>query len=134
MINSAVRDLELKRIDEGLSGVTISTQLTTYRLKVFQYAIYANLSMGMLERFKPALRLNGSMSIGNATDLPRMLSSAVIEKEISKLKMILDECYPFFSTVSDGSPVGADAKCLIVRAVDRKTHCIRQVLISVRIY
>ena len=63
-----------------------------------------------------------------------MLSSAVIEKEISKLKMILDECYPFFSTVSDGSPVGADAECLIVRAVDRKTHCIRQVLISVRLY
>ena len=66
--------------DEGLSGVTISTQLTTYRLKVFQYAIYANLSMGMLERFKSALMLNGSMSIGNATDLPRMLSSAIIDK------------------------------------------------------
>ena len=90
--------------------------------------------MGILERFKPALMLNGSMSIGNATDLPRMLSSAVIEKEISKLKMLLDECYPFFSTVSDGSPGGADAECLIVRAVDRKTHCIRQVLISVRLY
>ena len=82
--------------------------------------MYANLSMGMLERFKPALRLNGSMSIGNATDLPRMLSSAVIEKEISKLKMILDECYPVLSTISDGSPIGTDTECLIVRAVDGK--------------
>ena len=35
MIYTTICDLELKRIDEGLSGITVSTQLTTYRLKVF---------------------------------------------------------------------------------------------------
>ena len=94
IIHTAVCDLELKRIDEGLSGITLSTQLITYRLKIFEYVLYVNLSMGMQERFKPAFMLHGFMNIGNATDPPIMLSSAVIENEMSKLRMILDDCYP----------------------------------------
>ena len=42
-------------------------------MKVYEYALYANISMGILERFKPALMLNGSMSIGYAKDLPRTI-------------------------------------------------------------
>ena len=74
------------------------------------------------------------MNIGYACDLPIMLSTPVIDKEIAKLKMILDECYPFYCTISDGSLVSADAECLIVRDIYRKSHRIRQVLISVRLY
>ena len=119
-MSEVVHDLEEKRINKGLAGTTISTQLTTYRMKVFETALCAKLSMGMLERFKPDLVLNGSMHIGNAKDLPRTLVSAVVSKELTMIGMMLNECYPYFSTFSDGSPVGADTGFFIVRAVNKK--------------
>ena len=48
--------------------------------------------------------------------------------------MVLNECYPCLSTILDGNTVGADAECLIIRAVHRKTHNIIQVLISLKLY
>ena len=85
-----VADLEKRRIVEGLAGSTLSTQLTTFRVKVFEQSLLDNISMGMLERFKPALDISGTLQLGNAFDLPRTFSSALKSKNMMKIHMILE--------------------------------------------
>ena len=46
---------------------------------------------------------------------------------MTKINMILEQCYPHFTTISDGIPVGANAVCLVIRVISEQSHNIIQV-------
>ena len=97
-------ELEQRRLDENLAGRRMTTECTLYRVHVFKAAMRANMSMGMLNKFKTVLALKGplDMNIGCAHDLMRTVGSAVIDTEVRLLKETFSDCYPQFGTIIPG--------------------------------
>ena len=135
-MDEAVRDLQQERIDKGLADSSLSFDQTKYKAQVLEYACRANMLIGELEVFKPALGLKGPapLVIGSANDLPRLVGKALRSAQCKKLKWIMSQCYPLYGTISDGSPLGANAEALMVRMIRRSDHEIVVLLISLTLF
>ena len=103
-------------------------------MRVFEQALLVNVSMGMLQRFKPALTVTELLTLGYVFDLSRALLSVLRIKNMKKVNMLLDQWYPYFCTIWDKTPVVGDTRCLIIRAVPKENNIVIQILISPKLY
>jgi hypothetical protein len=136
MKDEAIMQLQEDRKSDGLSGVSSANFETRYRVDILEHAYSANMSMGQLNKFKPALDAKGtsSLSIGDANDLPRTVGAALRNAQKMKIKWIMADCHPLFCTISDGSPLGCNAEALMVRMVRASNHEIIDLLISLSMF
>jgi hypothetical protein len=130
-----VTQLQKQQEERGLSVQTISLECKRYRMEALRQCYYANMSFGMLNRFKLFAdeRAAPGLTIGSALDLPRTVGSALYEEEMQKLRDIMSKCFPQFGTISDGTPVGAEAEAVKIRMVTRDFQII-EVLVSVNLF
>ena len=91
---------------------------------LLEQSCYANMAMATLERFRPALNLKGPAAIdqGCANDIPPTFHTALRSAQEKKIKWMMSQCYPFFGTFSDGSPLGCNAEVIIV--MNNKPHSV----------
>lgn len=134
--NEAISELRTKQANDNLAGSTLSDEVLKYKMNVLEHACYANMAMNQLERFKGALNLKGSpgLSIGSAYDLPRTVGEALRNVQRKSIRWIMSDCYRHFGTISDGSPLGANAEVIIVRMVRCSDLEIVDVVISVKLF
>jgi len=136
LTNDAIEELEKERVEKNLAGTSLSTAKIKYRVSVLEHACLANMSMGQLERFQPALNLKGSpaLDIGCAHDLPRTIGKALRKAQEKKMKWVMENCYATYSTTSDGSPLGANAEAIIVRMIRTSDHKVVELLLSLKLF
>lgn len=134
--DEAVAILELERKEKNLAGTDLSTALTRYRVDVLEHTYKANMTVRQLELMKPAMELHNppAMTVGCAKDLPRTVGSALTKALVSKLCWLIDQCYPHFGVIADGSPLGVNAEAIIIRLLRMKDHQILDLLVSVRLF
>lgn len=53
---------------------------------------------------------------------------------MDKIKSLVKECFPEYSIIMDGTPVFAEAECLMIRLVHRKTFKIHQFVLHLQLY
>ncbi len=96
-------------MEQNHSGKTVSSECNTFRIQALRHCYQANMSFGMLERFKGFVDHNSlsGLSIGCAKDLPRTIGPVLLIDEMERLRGIMKDCYPEFATISDGTPAGA---------------------------
>jgi hypothetical protein len=92
-VDAAVKELEQQRIAQDLADASLSTEQTKYKFEVLELAFRANMSMGQLQKFRPALDLKGptTLGIGSAKDLPRLVGSALRSAQRMKMKWIMSQ-------------------------------------------
>eukprot|EP00956_Cyclotella_meneghiniana_P038233 scaffold150619_cov36-Cyclotella_meneghiniana.AAC.2 len=136
MKEESISEMREAQVEKGLAGSRLTDAETRYRVEVLESAFMANMTMGQLNKFKGALDAKGhsNLSIGDARDLFRMVGPALKNAQKKKIKWLIEECYPFFGTVTDGSPLGFNAEALMLRMVRKSTHQIIDVLISLTMY
>ena len=119
-----------------LRGHTLDEECILYRVNVLKHALMANMSMGQLKRFSPALELKAESSTGLGDvknlmgDVGRVLQDSIKDKVRDQLE---DRYYPFVSVV-DGSPAGANAEAIVIRFLRKSDLNIKQLLISLRLF
>jgi hypothetical protein len=130
-----VTQLQKQQEERGLSGQTISLECKRYRMEGLFNCYYANMSMGMLDRFKSFAdaRAGPGLTMGAALDLPRTVGRALLDEEMEKLRCIMGKCFPQFGTISDGTPVGVEAEAVKIRMVTREYKII-ELLVSVSLF
>ena len=74
------------------------------------------MSFGQLEKFKGAFdfKISPGIHVWYSTDPMRTVGMALEREQEQELKLIMSHCYQVFGTVSDRSPLGAEAEALIV--------------------
>jgi hypothetical protein len=127
--------LQKQQEERGLSGQTISLECKRYRMEGLYRCYFANMSLGMLDRFKSFAEMSAApgLTIGAALDLPRTVGRALIDEEMEKLRDIMTKCFPQFGTISDGTPVGVEAEAVKIRMVTRDFRII-ELLVSVSLF
>ena len=135
-IQQTVTGLQKKQEEEGLSGKSVSYETKGYRLLVLDHACQANMSLGMLDRFKPFLDMvtEPGLTVGNTKDLVRTFAVPLLENQAKGLRLLLSTCYPEFGTISDATPVGAEAEACKIRQVTRSTFVIIEPLVTLKLF
>ena len=136
MKEESITEMRETQVKEGLAGSSLTRAETTYQVEVLEHACAANITMGQLNKFKGALDAKGhsNLSIGNARDLFRTVGPALKSAQKKKIKWLIEECYPFFGTITDGSPLGFNAEALMLCMVRKNNHQVIDVLISLAMY
>ncbi|GFH49215.1 hypothetical protein CTEN210_05691 [Chaetoceros tenuissimus] len=136
ILDEVIEQLKKKQLEEDLAGLTVDKVVDKFRMQVYEIHLNSNMSDSMLETFKEALDLKGNpnLNLGNVKDLPRLIGKSLREKQLKKIKWTLDGCYPAFVSISDGSPLGANAEAIILRLVRIHDHKIVEILISLQLY
>ena len=132
----ATENMMQHKKDKGLRGHSVHEETVLYRVSVLKHALLANMSMGMLKSFAPALDLKGdsSMGLGDVKNLFGDVGRALKDSTKKDLASALEDRYYPFVTIADGSPAGANAEAIIVRFVRKSDHKIMQLLISLRLF
>ena len=121
---AATNTMQTMNKELGIRGHSLDAECILYRVNVLKHALIANMSMGQLKIFAPALELkaDSSTSLGDVKnlfgDVGRALEDSIKEKLRDELQ---DRYYPFVSVV-DGSPAGANAEAIVVRFLRRATE------------
>ena len=55
-------------------------------------------------------------------------------EHMEKIKKVVTACFPQFGIIMDGTPLFAEAECLVIRLVHKKTFKIYQLLIHLQLY
>lgn len=53
---------------------------------------------------------------------------------VSKINSVINHCYPEFTVVMDGTPVFAEAECVVLRFVHRTSHKIKELVVHLGLY
>ena len=98
--------------------------------------LFANISFGMLEHFKPLLKSNNkdSLTIGSVKDLPHTIGDALKIETMDELCRLIKECYPEFRTISDATPIGAEAEAVKIRMVTHQDKRIIEPLVDLKLF
>ena len=128
---AATNNMQTMNKELRIRGFTLDTECILYRVNVLKHALIANMSMGQLQRFSPALELKADSSTGLGDvknlmgDVGRALEDSIKDKLRDQLN---DRYYPFVSIV-DGSPAGANAEAIVIRFLRKSDLKIKQLLI-----
>ena len=124
------------RNENNLRGRTNTLSDIIYRKYILKTALQANLSMGQLQIFSPALDAKGNINpnIGHASNLCSDYIGPVRSDERKLIKDMIGESYKEFSLTVDGSPIGNDAEAITLRLVNKITKKVSDVIISVKLY
>jgi hypothetical protein len=133
---SATSEMAQQNRQLGLRGHSLSNDLVLYRVNVLKHALRANMSMGQLKKFAPALQLHGSpgMTLGDVKNMFGDVGRAVVQYIKDERKKTMSDRYYSFVTVADGSPVGANAEAILVIYIRRSDMKLMIRLISVRLF
>ena len=136
ILDQCIDELKKKQLEEDLAGLTVDNVVDKFRMQVYEIHLKSNMSDSMLETFKEALDLKGNpnLNLGNVRDLPRTIGRSLRKKQLKKIKWILDGCYSAFVSISDGSPLGANAEAIILRLVRISDNKIVEILISLQLF
>ena len=134
-IDNAIEESTMRR-DNNLRGKSSTADEIMYRKFVLKTAMQANLSMGQLQLFKPALDAKGELipNLGHASNLVSDYAGSLLKEEKASIMKKISDSYREFSTTIDGSPIGNDAEAMSLRLVNKRTKKVSENLISVKLH
>ena len=125
-----------ERNENNLRGKTLTTEEMVYRSHVLRTALIANMTMGQLQLFKPALDAKGDTNpnIGHSSNLISDHLAQVLKKEKELIRNEINESYDEFAVTIDGSPIGDDAEAISLRLVNKNTKKVKDFIISIKLH
>ena len=130
-VSAAEGDLTARQ-ESNLRGNCLSAEMNMHRKFILKMAFKANMTMGQLQIFKPALDAKGPIlpSVGHASNLVSDYVTAIQKEEKDKIRLKTSESYEQFSVTIDGSPIGNDAQAMSIRLVSKKNKRVSDNLLS----
>ena len=118
-INNAIEESTVRR-ENNLRRKSSTADAIMYRKFVLKIAMQANLSMGQLQIFKPALDAKGELipNLGHTSNLVSDYAGSLLKEEKASIMKKISESYRKFSATIDGSPIGNDAEAMLLRLVN----------------
>ena len=121
---------------EGAIGSCLTNENKVYRIEMLRAALTANVSMGQYAMLAPTININNKpgLSLGNCRELVRAHGKDVRQMELERIRGTIEQCFPKFATISDGTPTFAKAEAIKIRMVRRQDWKIMELLISVKLF